>query len=147
MNILNIEIADFCEDGSTVSVSVLDKNDIAFDFYVQTVDGLYRSDLGCWLLTSDSDGDINQDDYPSIDFAQVIKQAEVFLSEQVEEKATEHSIDGEDVYLLISSNNVKVVTRNSRFINKDTSSYQREYSEPLYVADDVQDAEQYLANL
>ena len=43
----NIKVAGFeCDDESTVSVIVDDCK-----FYVQTVDGEYRCDLGCWIMT------------------------------------------------------------------------------------------------
>tara|TARA_R110000868_G_scaffold8061_3_gene41714 strand:+ start:1720 stop:2064 length:345 start_codon:yes stop_codon:yes gene_type:complete len=75
-----------CSD--TVEVTARSATHEEETFYVQTTDGLYRSDLGCWLLTSTSDGDIDQDDYPFFDFGEIVSEAEEFLQAQYEIKKT-----------------------------------------------------------
>lgn len=143
MIIERIEIADFCEDETTVSVTAT-ANDIEETFHVQTVDGINRSDLGCWITTDSSQGDIDSDDYPDFDIDLIVDEAECFIQMMTTEEKTEHRIDGEDVYLIINDDRVKVVTRNPDYINQFSSSYQREFSEPLKVFDTREEALEYL---
>ncbi|MFW5872131.1 MAG: hypothetical protein ACOCUT_03405 [bacterium] len=144
--IKKIEISNFDDEGTTVSVTVVN-NDKEETFYVQTVDGEFRSDLGCWILTDFSGGDIDYDDYPNFNFPEIIKKAEKFIQEQVQEEKTNFKIDGEYIYLLITDDDVKVVVENSQFVNKQTSSYQRKYSDPIETFDSREDALEYLESL
>jgi len=75
-------------------------------FYVQTVDGEYRSSLGCWITTDTEHDDIDHDDYPEIDI--VIKAAEKFAES-----------------LLDVDNKIE----NPNYHNKDASPYQRRFNE------------------
>ena len=97
MNIQNIEIADFCEYESTVSVRAEDEKGVIETFHVQTTDGLFRSDLGCWVLTSDSSDNIDFEDYPNFDLDEIIEAAERFMSKRVKEQETPYFIDGKRV--------------------------------------------------
>ena len=72
----NVEVADFCEDGTTISITATAATGEQETFHVQTVDGEYRYSLGCWILTNDSNGDIESDDYPAFDLAEIINAAE-----------------------------------------------------------------------
>ncbi len=94
----NVEIADFDEEGTTISVTAT-ANENSETFHVQTVDGEYRSSMGCWILTNDSDGDIDEEDYPDFNFTEIIKEAE---------DLAEQNADGEE---------------NPDYYNKDQSPY------------------------
>jgi len=83
-----------------VSVSVGDKTE---KFHVQTVDGEYRCSLGCWILTDDSDGDIDFDDYPEFNFNEIISVAEKLAGKHTQ---------GEE---------------NNNYFNKDASPYTRRF--------------------
>jgi hypothetical protein len=128
-----------CSD--TVEVTARSATHEEETFYVQTTDGLYRSDLGCWLLTSTSDGDIDQDDYPFFDFGEIVSEAEEFLQAQYEIKKT--IIRG--FYLKVYCDKVEVVELNRNFINKDTSSYATEYN-LVKTFNDESDAHEYIAH-
>lgn len=80
MKIINVEISDF--DDATIRVEA-DSGPKKEVFYVQTVGDEYRSDLGCWVTTDYSDGDINEDDYPEFDISEIIDAAENFLSSSI----------------------------------------------------------------
>ena len=145
MNINYVTYADFCEDRTTVEIRA-SAGDCEEVFYVQTVDGVFRSDLGCWVLSTTSDGDISYDDYPLFDFDEIISAAEEFMQAQVEEERTDFIINNKRVYLIIKNDNVDVVTKNENYINPQTSSYQREFSEPLESFTDRDAALNYLNN-
>ena len=150
MKINNVANVDF--DDTTIAVTatadVSSQEEILNIFYVQTVDSEYRSDLGCWITVEEGDGeDIDQDDYPDFDFDTIIEAAENFLNQNIEEEETDYDISGQTVYLIHSKNSVKIVTRNSNFINKYTSSYQRQYSDPIAEFDTKEEAIEYLEKL
>ena len=101
---LKVSSADFGNDGegeTTVKVETPTTT-----FYVQTVDGEYRSSLGCWITTDTEHDDIDHDDYPEIDI--VIKAAEKFAES-----------------LLDVDNKIE----NPNYHNKDASPYQRRFNE------------------
>lgn len=76
-NITHVDIADFCEEGTTVEVAFDD-----ITFYVQTHKGRYNTQLGCWIMEKNNDGgEIDQDDYPTVDFGDVIEAAETFINQ------------------------------------------------------------------
>lgn len=97
-----VEFADFDDEGTTVSVTVT-SNGKTETFHVQTVDGEYRSSLGCWIFTNDDGEDLDQNDYQGFDFAEIISKAEGLA---------ELRIDGEE---------------NPSYINKDSSPYTRRF--------------------
>lgn len=98
--IKKIKIADFCDEGSTVEITTI--NDQIF--YVQTVDGEYRYSLGC--LVTDSVGDeVNSVDLDDDFINDIIKAAEKYMEEN-------------------SSDDVE---ENPRYINKDSTPYERRY--------------------
>lgn len=109
-------------------------------FYVQVIDGEYRSDLGCWVTTNDSDGDINQEDYAEFNISDLIQRTEQFVSEQYPERHIRgnwYAIkDGDDFY---------AVEENSGFINSATSSYMRRFcQDTLSICDDLDEAIEYI---
>lgn len=125
MKINGVNSVDF--DDSTVAVTATAKG-TKNTFYVQTVDGEYRPDLHCWITIEDGDGhDIYSDDFPDFDINDIVLAAEDFLRKNVEVEETDFEIDKNTVYLIHSKDSVKIVTRNPDFINKDTSTYQREF--------------------
>jgi hypothetical protein len=144
MKIEKIESAYFCEDGTTVSVLVTGSKGATETFYVQTVHGEYRGDLGCWVSTDTSCGDIDWNGYPEFNGDLIIASSDEYMQSLVEERSTDHYINGENVYLLISHDKVELVTRNAQYINSVTSSYQLEYSAPLFIADNEEEALLYL---
>lgn len=146
MSITNTEIADYDDDGSTIIVTAEDIDGNEEAFHVQTVDGEYRSDLGCWVTTPDSDGDIDSDDYPTFDMKEVISAAESAAARFNSEERTDYTIDNEAVYLINKPDGVEVVVENRNFINKYTSSYQRRFRS-IKLADSKDDAIEYLEGL
>jgi len=98
----NVVFSDFDEEGNTVSVTATSKGNTN-TFHVQTTDGEYRSSLGCWILTDESNGDIDADDYPEFDFDEIVKEAE---------KLAETAAKGEE---------------NPNYFNKDASPYTRRF--------------------
>lgn len=82
--IINIEIADFDDEGTTVAVTAYDGNEER-NFYLQTCEGK-TSSPDCWILTDDYDGDIDIDDFPSFDFELMANEAEDFLAEEIKFK-------------------------------------------------------------
>jgi hypothetical protein len=146
MTIVHVITADYSDDGSDIEVKAI-SNDKTQIFYVQLTDGEHRVDLGCWLLAEGDDGDINPDDYLDFDLPLIIDIAKRFYGSITEELATEYQVDGEYVYLLVGENEVKIVTKNPRFINSATSSYQREFREPLYTFETKDEAFSFLRQL
>jgi hypothetical protein len=78
--IVDCEDSDFdFYDGCTVAVKVTANGNTRI-FYVQTVNGKHRTDLGCWLFTMDSVGDIvDLDECPDFDFDAIIEAAEDYM--------------------------------------------------------------------
>lgn len=147
--ITNVELADFYDDQATVSVTVTaESKDFSIDkdetFHVQTVDGEYRSDLGCWITTDNSDGDISYEDYPYFDFDEIIEKAENFLSDNSKYISTMYLINNRYACIVERFKKVEIVTVNPNFINSDTSSYQCEYSAAIEEFETVEDAYKYL---
>lgn len=97
-----VEFADFDDEGTTVSVTVT-SNGVTETFHVQTVDGEYRSSLGCWITTNDDGEDLDHDDYPDFDFDEIIAKAEALA---------ESKAQGEE---------------NPNYFNKDSSPYTRRF--------------------
>lgn len=92
-----VNFADY--DESTVLVTATANNEQE-TFHIQTVDGEYRSSMGCWIIAeSEMGGDIDFDDYPQFDFKEIIEKAEVLAE------------------TLISG------TENPEYFNKDQSPY------------------------
>jgi hypothetical protein len=139
--IIDCSIADYCEDESTVEVKAKNIQDEEVTFYVQTVDQKHRSDLGCWITTDISDGEVDSDDYPLFDIGEIVNAAEQHI-EQVQN--TTH-FKG-DFYIKERLNDFVVLEVNNRFINSATSSYQREYKE-LNNFQDVADAKAFINQL
>lgn len=78
--IIDLAIADFCEDQTTVEVFAQSSKQKVETFYVQTHNGKYNTQAGCWILTNESHGQIDQDDFPHFDFALIIDAAEEYLA-------------------------------------------------------------------
>lgn len=133
---INIDFRD------TVEVKAINAIGETETFYVQTTDGLYRSDLGCWLLTSTSDGDIDQDDYPFFDFDLIVSEAEKCVQDDYEIKDTKSS----ELYLKVYCDKVEVVKINRNFTNQYQSSYQTEYT-LVETFNNEGDADEYITEL
>lgn len=144
MKIINVDFTDF--DDTTVEVTAEAKNKRE-TFYVQTVDGEFRSDLGCWIITRDCGEDINYSDYEEFDIKTIIKVAENFLENEIDQEITDYQINGKTVYLLNDRGTFKVVTENPQFINADTSTFQRRFSDVIAEFDSKEEAFEYLDGL
>lgn len=144
MEIINTGISDFCDEQTTVEVEAKSFHGESETFHVQTVDGFYRRDLGCLVMTNSSAGDIDFNDYPTFDARKILRTAEKYIKSIIKEEHTGFTIGNETVYLLIKNESVDVVTRNSNFINADTSNYQREFSDAIKTFSSREDAIQYL---
>ena len=143
MNIINISYADFCEDNTTIELEA-ESNDKIITFFVQTNDGEYRPDLGCWIEASDSSGDILASDYPDFDLNKIISKAENFINSHTIEDRTKWDVDGENIYIITNPFGSHIVTLNHNFINSDTSSYQRKFSNPIMTFESKNEAIEYL---
>lgn len=157
MEIINISLCDFDE---TVIVECTDKNGENKTFHVQTVDRVHRSDLGCGVTTDGSCGEVDEEKYPTFDLAEIVWQAERYIQAMTTEEATEYvanydefkfyqrttkyAASCETVYLIITSNKVDVVIINSNFINADSSSYPRKFSDPIRTFNNKEDAINFL---
>lgn len=147
---VNCEFTDFDENDETVLVNVTAKIDDEYEsagFNVQMTGGEYRSDLGCWITTDAGDGEFSNKEKLIDGAMNVISVAESFAEAHVEEEDTIEQLEenGEYVTLLIKNDGVQLVTKNSRFINSATSSYQRRFSDVIQTFDDVDDAKEWLA--
>ncbi|MDH3325158.1 MAG: hypothetical protein OEM38_00410 [Gammaproteobacteria bacterium] len=87
MNILNVAEEEF---GIEVEA---ESSGITETFTIQLCDNKFRSDLGCWITTSDSDGDICFDDYPDFDFDKIIEEAEECSTSSFADRYTEEKIE------------------------------------------------------
>jgi len=135
-------LADYCEEQSTVEVDAEDIFGKTVTFSVQTIDHEHRSDLGCWITTDNSNGDINYDDYPTFDINEIIYQAEQYIK-----KIQKITWASARYYIKKVSNDCFVVLEENRnFINSATSSYQREYEE-LETFSSKKDALSYINSL
>ena len=130
---INIDFDD------TVEVTAINGVGETETFHVQTTDGLFRSDLGCWILAPGNDGDIDQDDYPFFDFDLIVSEAEKYVRDTYEIKETANS----ELYFKVYNNKVEIVELNRHFINSDSSSYQTEYK-LVETFDDEDDADKYI---
>ena len=127
--ITSTEITD-CGDVKVGAVSSHGEHE---NFYVQLTDGIYRPGSGCWIRRDECGEDIDQDDYPSFDFDELIKAAEVFLAEEFESNFTE-----KEIYFNVRINGRIVVmnvcneTGKTELLVKNVgnfSAHEREYSE------------------
>lgn len=98
----SVEIADFDEEGTTISVTA--KASETETFHIQTVDGEYNRSLGCWIIANTCGEDLDQDDYGDFDFEIIINEAE---------KLAMQNCEGEE---------------NSNYINKDATPYEKRFS-------------------
>lgn len=134
MFIKKVEISDFDEDLTTVSVTSQSFEGERI-FNIQTMDGECRRSLGCCITTDDTYVDIDYDDYPLYDIEEIVDAAEAYIQHLTKEKPTEYSMVGCDIYLIVLLNRVTLAIKNPDFINADTSRYQRKYI-PIYYIDD-----------
>lgn len=121
-----------CPDQTTVEVTAQAADGEIKTFYVQTAEGEYRSDLGCWITTDGSNGDISYSDFPEFDFDVIIKEAEEYMHALRDETYTGFSDEyGQNIYIIQEAGMYKVVTLNHDFINSDTNSYQHRFNEEI----------------
>jgi len=78
MKIIKTEIFDFCEEGTTVSVTAKAAG-VKETFHVQTVGGIYRGDLGCRVMSGLSSSKIDPSNYPEFSLCRVVYHAEAYL--------------------------------------------------------------------
>ena len=115
-------------------------------FTVQLCDNKYRSGLGCWITTSKSGGDINEDDYPDFDMSAIIEAAEQHALAEFKANYTETTID-----FHCAINDCHVVMRTDKagdveLIIEDCGhigSYERRYRETGVTFDSEEDALEY----
>lgn len=76
MIIIDVELADFCDYGTTVSVTAA-ASGFEETFHVQTTNGCYEPGAGCWIITDKSDGCVDEDaQYNEFDFECIAYEAE-----------------------------------------------------------------------
>lgn len=81
------ETADYCEDRTTIIVTVkavINGAEFQERFHVQTIDGVYDAQQGCWITTDKSGEDRDFTDVQVLIFeaANVVKTAEAYLNAQ-----------------------------------------------------------------
>lgn len=129
--ILNSNMFFDCPDGTTVEITA-EACDTTETFYVQTSEGEYRSDLGCWITTINSNGNILASDYPDFDFDLIIKEAEAVIKAERDLTDTKHNTtNDQNIFIVFENNEYKVLALNHDFINSDTNSYQHRFDEEL----------------
>lgn len=141
MEITNTSTEEF---GIEVTATAAGKEET---FYVQLTDNKYRNDLGCWVTTDTSDGDIDQDDYQDFDVSQIIEAAEKHASEEFinnydeEEIEFNCSINSCSVYMRIEKNTdeVELVIKDTGYVG----DYQRRYKETGVKFENRSEAEEY----
>lgn len=142
--ILNVALADFCESGTTITVEAEDGEGRKETFHVQTADGRFRADLGCWLLHESIDGDVENKHFPTFDLIRVMGAADDYIKREMTEHR-EYGCHGKIIYLLhYGDERIDVVVENGEFINPDTSTYMREFSDPLGSFDTREEALEWL---
>lgn len=91
MKILSVQLLTD-DDSESVEVTAESKKGNEEQFIVQLVDNKHRSDLGCWVTTWYSDGEIDCDDFPDFDIDEIIWNAERFAKNEFNEKYNEEEI-------------------------------------------------------
>ena len=144
MEIVNIELAVYCENDSTVIVTVLNKHNKKMNIHVQTTDGLYRKDLGC-IIYDDNGADLNENDFNDYknDIKKIIEEAEKLISSMYKIEIIDGSVD---YVFKIFADKVTLSKVNRQFINADTSSYQAEY-EDIKTFDTIKEAKDYFKSI
>ena len=138
MKLTNIVIEEF---GFEVSAESNGKSEV---FCVQLTDGKYRSDLGCWITTTESSEDIESDDYPDFDICAIIDAAESHYKKEFKNTFFEETVDFNcaiDCCQVLTretleSGKVELVIKDDGYIG----SYQRKYVETGVVFDSKDDA-------
>jgi len=122
MEILTIELVDDLD--STVKVTILNKGSKEMNVYVQTVDNLYRQDLGCIMYSDEGDGTLNEEDFDNYDsdIKKIIKEVEKFIADSYEI----HYIKPGYIFKIFNDR-VILSEENPKFVNADSSSYQLKY--------------------
>ncbi len=138
MEILTIELVDDLD--SIAKVTVLNKGSKEMNIYVQTVDNLYRKDLGCIVYSDEGDGTLNEEDFNNYDndIKEIIKEAEKFIADSYEI----HYVEPGYIFKVFSDR-VILSEENPRFINADSSSYQLEYFD-IEEFETVEEAKKFL---
>ena len=103
-------------------------------FAVQLVDGEFRNDLGC-LILSESDGEIDYEQFTDSEIDSLVEEAEIFASEFSNEFETDFETKfGEPIFIVENLAGYRIVVKNNRFINSDHSTYQLRY---IPIADEL----------
>ena len=133
------------EDG--VKVIALDSENMEEIFFVQITGNEYRPDLGCWITTETSNGNIDPDDFPEFDIDEIIdaaeKHATTNFNDEFEEKEIGFNceINNQSVYMRIKkiTGEVELVIRDDGYIG----SYQLRYIETGMRFCSTVEAEEY----
>ncbi|MEL0637661.1 hypothetical protein V6259_12910 [Marinomonas sp. TI.3.20] len=151
MVITSVEILDIDSGGDETSATDVSVDVVATDvadetqtFTVQLTDGDYRSDLGCWITTVDSGGDIDCDDYPFFDMSVIIKAAENAITERF---TLTYIKDGIYLQKDLETNECELLEENHNFINPDQSSYQNKWDKLLGTFDTEDEALEFIKTL
>lgn len=140
-DILSVELDYSMSDNKlnpTAVVEAVGADGDSETFYVQLVGNAHRSSLGCWVTTSDSDGDIGIDEYPLFDIDAVIEAAEAYAEETTNPRRCG------DYWLINVAGEVWVCTRSDQYINRDHSPYTRDWEEVEYRADSEEEAREWI---
>jgi len=141
MTILNVTTEEY---GVDVEV---ESNGNTETFTVQLTDNKHRSDLGCWITTNISDGDIDPADYPDFDIDEIIEAAEKNAANEFTDNFTESDIEFNcainSCAVVMRTNNedstVELIIKDSGYIG----DYQRLYKETGVTFDTEKEALEY----
>ena len=135
-----MKILDKCltEEPGTVEVAIRTKTDKELKIFVQTVDSVYRKDLGCIAYSDVDDGTLNEKDISSEDLDIVIKEAEDFMRNAYKIKYI-----NPDYVFKIFNNKVMLSAVNRQFVNVDATPYQQEYHD-INLFNTLEEAEAFV---
>lgn len=124
MSITNVEVHEYLDNGPLIEVAAT-SNGKSEVFYVETLHGEYSGD--CSITTLNSDGHVNQDDYPDFDLGKIADEAEK-LSQSFYTK-TEYYFYGRRMWIHQSSPcSFCIFEGNSDYINSQTNCYDTPFS-------------------
>lgn len=134
IELLSIESSYDEELGGIVDIEIsVDDEFIADEFVVQLVGGEHLGQMGCWMTTSESDGDLDIETYKNGCFAafdsKIITEAENSYEIYVKEKMTEDVNEGEvfEYYEYYDNHTVSATSSTDMCVEKSNQGRFRVY--------------------
>lgn len=137
--IIRVEVHEYFDNGPLIEV-IAKSNGKSEMFFVETLHGEYRGD--CSIIRYDSDGHVNQNDYPDFDFDKIIDAAEK-LSQSFYTK-TEYYYEGYRMWIHQSDPcNFWICKRNPDYINSQANCYDSPFSRLIGAFFTLEEALEY----